>query len=476
MKRRDVLKLAAASIAIKPAAALAAAAQDTAADIIVIGSGGAGFAAAITAHDLGAKVIVLEKMPITGGNTQIASGGMNAAGTRYQAEKGIKDDWQLMYDDTLKGGKNRGTPALVEILAKNSAGAADWMVSLGADLSGITRGGGASADRFHAPKDGSPVGPNLMKALRSAADERKIDVRSNSLVLQINTNSSGAVTGVKVRERTDHLYKIDAKVVVLASGGFSANKEMVAKYCPQCVGMATSNQPGATGDGIRLAEALGAELRDMDQVQIHPSLAAGTNILVSEASRGAGAIMVNREGKRFINELTTRDAASAAIMAQTGKAVFLIFDGNVRDRLKSLEGYFHLGMAKEAPTLEALAQILGVDPATFAATIATYNKYQEAKDDPEFKRPNMALPLNRPNYCSIEIQPGVHYTMGGVLINERTQALGRDGKPIPGLYAAGEVTGGVHGANRLGGNSTVETIVFGRIAGREAAQYARSAP
>ena len=131
-------------------------------------------------------------------------------------------------------------------------------------------------------------------------------------------------------------------------------------YCPPCEGMATSNQPGATGDGILLAEKIGVELRDMDQIQIHPSLAAGTNILVSEASRGAGAIMVNREAKRFINELTTRDLASAAILAQTGKTVFLVFDGNVRQRLKSLEGYFHLGLAKEAPTPEALAQVLNI--------------------------------------------------------------------------------------------------------------------
>jgi fumarate reductase flavoprotein subunit len=205
MKRRDVLKLVAASVVAKPAVAIAASAQNTTADVVVIGAGGAGFSAAITAHDAGAKVIVLEKMPITGGNTQIASGGMNAAGTRYQTEKGIKDNWELMRDDTFKGGKNRGVPALVEILAKESAAGNEWMVSLGADLSGITRGGGASADRFHAPKDGSPVGPNMIKALRAAAEKRKIDVRTNSKVLRINTNSAGAVTGVQVRERESAL-------------------------------------------------------------------------------------------------------------------------------------------------------------------------------------------------------------------------------------------------------------------------------
>ena len=305
-------------------------------------------------------MIVLEKMPITGGNTQIASGGMNAAGTKYQAEKGIKDDWELMYNDTLKGGKNRGIPALVEVLAKNSASAADWMGSLGADLSGITRGGGASADRFHAPKDGSPVGPALMKALRSAAEKRNIDVRTNSLVLKINSSNGGAVTGVRVRERGVALYEIEAKSIVLAAG-IQRQQGAGGKYCPQCEGMATSDQPGATGDGLLLAEPLGVEFRDMDQVQIHPSLGAGTNILVSEATRGAGAIMVNREGKRFVNELTTRDAASAAILQQTGKTVFLVFDGGVRKRLKLFEGYFHLGLAKEAPSPEALAQVLGVD-------------------------------------------------------------------------------------------------------------------
>jgi fumarate reductase flavoprotein subunit len=471
MKRREVLKLVAASVVAKPVAAFAGPAQESQTDIVVIGAGGAGFSAAITAHDAGSKVIVLEKMPITGGNTQIASGGMNAAGTKSQAEKGIKDSWELMKEDTLKGGKNRGNPELVEILAKGSASANEWMVSLGADLSGITRGGGASADRFHAPKDGSPVGPNMMKALRAAAAKRNIDVRENSRVLRINTNSAGAVTGVRVQERENAFYEIQCKAVVVAAGGFSSSKEMVAKYCPQCAGMSSSNQPGATGEGMLLAEQAGAELIDMDQVQIHPSLAAGTNILVSEASRGAGAIMVNREAKRFVNELTTRDAASAAILAQTGKTVFMIFDGNVRGRLKSLEGYFHLGLAKEAPTPEALAQILGINPTVFAETIATYNKYQQAKEDPEFKRTSMALPLTKPNYCSVEIQPGVHYTMGGIAINGKCQALRKGGAPISGLYAAGEVTGGVHGANRLGGNSTVETVVFGRIAGREAAQY-----
>lgn len=474
MKRRDVLKLVAASAVAKPSVVLAAASQNTKADVVIIGAGGSGYSAAIMAHDAGAKVIVLEKMPITGGNTQIASGGTNAAGTKQQAAQGIKDSWELMRDDTIKSGKNMSNPALVEILAKESAAAIDWLTSFGADLNGITSGGGASARRFHAPKDGRPVGPELLRVLRGAANQRKIDVRTNSRVTRISTNGSGAVTGVEVLERVNANYRIEARAVVVAAGGFSSNKEMVAKYCPKCVGMASSNQPGATGEGMILAEQAGAELIQMDQVQIHPSLGAGTNILVTEATRGAGAIMVNREAKRFINELTTRDLASAAILEQTGKTVFLVFDGGVRKRLKTFEGLFHLGLGKEAPTLEGLAKILGVDPAILATTVETYNKYQKSKNDEEFKRGDMALPLVDAPFCSIEIQPGVHYTMGGIAINGKTQALAKGGKPVLGLYAAGEVTGGVHGANRLGGNSTIETVVFGRIAGREAAQYRRT--
>ena len=295
------------------------------------------------------------------------------------------------------------------------------------DLTGITRGGGASANRFHAPKDGSPVGPELLRVLRAAAVKRNIDVRTNSRVTRINTNGGGAITGVDVLERHNARYRIEARAVVVAAGGFSANKEMVAKYCPKCTGMATSNQPGATGEGMLLAEQAGAELIDMDQVQIHPSLGANTNILVTEASRGAGAIMVNREGKRFVDELTTRDLASAAILAQTGKTAFLVFDGGIRKRLKTFEGLFHLGLGKESPTLEGLAKILGVDPATLATSIATYNKYQQSKNDEEFKRSSMALPLTEAPFCSIEIEPGVHYTMGGISINGLAQALRKGG-------------------------------------------------
>jgi len=473
VKRRDLLKLAAMSVVAGPAPAFAAMARNGKADVVVIGSGGAGFSAAITAHDLDAKVIVFEKMPIIGGNTQIASGGMNAAGTRYQEAAGVKDTWKLMYDDTMKGGYNRGIPALVEVFAKNSAASLDWLVSLGADLSTVGRTGGASVDRSHGPKDGGPVGPQIIGALRNSIAKRKIDVRTRSDVTHILMNVKGAVNGVLVKDYFGHTYEIEAKSVILASGGFSANLTMVTKYHPEYAGFATTNQPGATGEGITLAQELGAQLRDMDKIQIHPTLAAGTNILVTEAMRGAGAIMVNREGKRFINELSTRDVASAAILKQTGKSAFLIFDDGLRKQMALIEGYFHLGFVKEGQNPAELAKTSGIDATALAETIASYNKYKAAKSDPDFKRADMPRSIEPPKFYSIEVQPGIHYTMGGVLLNATAQAVGRNGTPIPALFAAGEVTGGVHGANRLGGNSTSETITFGRIAGSGAAAYAK---
>jgi fumarate reductase flavoprotein subunit len=444
------------------------------ADVVVIGAGAAGFTAAITAHDAGVKVILLEKQPITGGNSMLAAGGMNAAETKFQKEKGIEDSVDLMIKDTMTGGKDISDPELVNILAKNSAGSVDWLTSLGADLSDVGRMGGASVNRTHRPKGGSAVGANIADTLKRNAAERKIDVRVNSKVVKILEDAKGTVIGVQVEGKHRGLYTINAKAVVLTSGGFSANPEKVAFYRPEFKGMTTSNQPGATGDGLDIGAAAGGELQDMKEIQIHPTVSAASKILITEAVRGNGAIVVNQEGKRFMNEMTTRDKASAAILAQTGKMAYMVFDEGVRQSLKQIDGYFHLDLVKEGETPEALAAAIKVPPQALAATIAAYNEAFDKKDDAEFKRPDMPRALRTPKYFAIAIKPGVHYTMGGLKVNNESQVMAKDGNPIAGFYAAGEVTGGVHGANRLGGNSVTETIVFGRIAGANAAKLAKA--
>ncbi|MBJ6749237.1 flavocytochrome c [Geomonas sp. Red421] len=443
-------------------------------DIVVIGAGAAGFTAAITAHDAGAKVVIIEKQPITGGNSMLAAGGMNAAETTFQKEKGIADSVDLMYKDTMTGGGNLNDPALAMVLAKNSAGSVAWLTGLGADLSDVGRMGGASVNRTHRPKGGAAVGAHITEVLRRNAAQRNIDIRVNSKVVKILEDKKGRVTGVRVAGKHSGEYTINAKAVIIAAGGFSANPERVAYYRPEYKGMTTSNQPGATGDGIDLGTAVGGDLKDMKEIQIHPTVAAGSRTLITEAVRGNGAILVNHEGKRFVNELTTRDKASAAILAQKGQSAYLVFDDGVRKSLKQIDGYFHLNLVQQGATLKDLAAAIKVPAETLEATVASYNKGVDDKNDAEFKRPDLPRALRTAKYYAIEVKPGVHYTMGGLKITTGSEVVAKDGKTIPGLFAAGEGTGGVHGKNRLGGNSISQTITFGRIAGENAAKLARN--
>ena len=232
----------------------------------------------------------------------------------------------------------------------------------------------------------------------------------------------------------------------------------------------TSNQPGSQGDGMILAQSVGADVVDAKEIQLNPTLLVGSPVIISETVRGAGAVFVNREGKRFISELTTRDVTSAAVSKQTGGTAFEIFDQKVRDKVKQTDAAFELGLAKEGNTLAELAKNAGIDPANLEATIKQYNEYAQAGKDPDFNRPGISAKVDTPKYYAIEITPAIHYYMGGLKINGRTEVINTKGNVIGGLYAAGEVTGGVHGKNRLGGNSISETITFGRIAGKEAAE------
>ena len=472
MERREFLLMGSAAMLWSMPVFAARSKEST--DVVVMGAGGAGLAAAITAADAGARVIVLEKMPIIGGNTQLAAGGMNAAGTRIQGEKGIRDDWRWMYEDTMKGGRERNQAELVEIMTKGSAEAVDWLIGLGAQLPGIVRSGGARADRTHQPVGGPTFGPYITRVLLDNALKRKVVVRTNSKVTEILQQPDGSIRGVLVQDRRGDLYTIEARALVIASGGYGNNPERIAKLRPDLASFTSTGQPGTTGDAIDLVERIGGEVFDLDQIQIHPTQAVGAKTLISETVRGSGAILVNREGRRFVNEVTTRDRASAAELAQTGKTAFVVFDQGVKQSMTMMEGYFHLDLVKEGATLDALAARIGVDAGNLTKTVETYNRYQAAKHDDDFQRDDMARPLNRPPFYAIEVKPGIHFTMGGIRINGRTQVMSRQKQPIAGLYAAGEVTGGVHGANRLGGNSMTALFTFGPIAGREAAARAKA--
>ena len=441
------------------------------ADIVVIGGGGAGMTAALQASQKGAKnVVILEKMPQTGGNTIYATAGLNAAGTPYQKAKGIEDTIDQMIEDTIIGGKGLNNTELVKTLAQNSADAVKWIEELGGDLSDVGRAGGATVDRVHRPTGGAAIGPMLVKVLNENLKKQNIPIMLDTTATQVLLNSKGQVSSVKAKNSSGE-FEIKCKAVILATGGFGANAEMVVEYNPILQGFKTTNQPGATGDGIVIAKNMGAALVDMKEIQTHPTVEPETATMYTEAVRGNGAILVNKEGKRFINELETRDVVSQAILEQTNKQSYLVFDQGVRDSLSAIEKYINKGIIVQADTIEQLAAILGIDGAALNATINNYNEYAIAGTDVEYGRTDMRTALNQGPYYAGLCAPAIHHTMGGVKIDTSAEVMNTSNNIIPGMFAAGEVTGGVHGANRLAGTAMTDIVVFGRIAGDSAAQY-----
>ena len=490
------------------------------ADVVAIGAGGAGMTAAMTAADAGQKVVILESQAMVGGNSARATGGMNAAKTVYQDEnefdqaagvektlataaekyadnetitalaKTVSEQWaayqanptgyfdsvELMELDTMVGGKGINDPELVKTLCEGTADAIDWLDENGITLHNVSSFGGASVKRIHRPvnEEGKvvSVGAYMIPLLQENCEKRGIDIVLNTTVDTILTDANGAAVGVSGTDKDGNTVVVNAKSVILATGGFGANLDMVTQYKPELAGFMTTNAAGAQGQGIEMATAIGAGTVDMDQIQIHPTVEANTAALITEGLRGDGAILVNANGERFIDEVGTRDVVSAAEIAQPGSYSWLIVDQAMADASSVIQGYIKKGYTKTGATYEELAKELDVDPAAFANTMETWNSYVEAKNDPDFGRTSFANPLNNGPYYAIKVTAGVHHTMGGVTINSATEVLKEDGTVIPGLFAAGEVTGGVHGANRLGGTAVADFVVFGRIAGESAANYA----
>ena len=490
------------------------------ADVVVVGAGGAGMTAAITAAAEGKSVVILESQSMVGGNSVRATGGMNAGKTVYQDEnefgesagvektlktaaekyadnetitalaKTVSEQWaayqanptgyfdsvELMELDTMIGGKGINDPELVETLCANSADAIDWLDEHGITLHNVSSFGGASVKRIHRPVNAEgktvSVGSYMIPLLQENCEKAGVKMMLDTTATEILTDANGAAVGVKATGASGETVTVNAKAVVLATGGFGANLDMVVKYKPELKGFMTTNAPGIQGQGIEMAQAIGAATVDMDQIQIHPTVEANTAALITEGLRGDGAVLINAEGKRFIDEVGTRDVVSAAEIAQTGSYSWLVVDQAMVDNSSVIQGYIKKGYTVTGATYEELAKAMGVDEAALAETMNNWNGYVEAKNDPDFGRTSFANPLNTAPYYAIKVTAGVHHTMGGLKINPNTEVLNENGEVIPGLFAAGEVTGGVHGANRLGGNAVADFTVFGRIAGAAASDYA----
>ena len=445
-------------------------------DVVIIGSGGTGLAAAIQANELGMKVAVVEKEEELGGNTNRASSGMNAAETNVQLQHGVIDNVADFYHETYKDGGRLNDKDMLGYFVYHTAPAIDWLADHDIELDDITVTGGMSKKRTHRPASMAPIGGFLVQSLLGVVAKENIPVFNNAKVTKLLRATDGRINGVEVQSG-DLTKTVHAKAVILATGGFGASKEYIERFRPDLKDYKTTNQPGATGDGLKLAENVGAELMQMNLVQVHPTVQQDNPhvYLIGEAVRGEGAILVNARGERFINELNTRKIVSNAITALPEHSAYLIFDQGIRDRAKAIEFYDKVGLVVHGDTIEDLAKNLKMDPATLKATVDTWNQAVESHDDTEFHRTTgMDRGITKPGFFAIHIAPAIHYTMGGIHITPKTQVLDGNGDIIKGLFAAGEVAGGLHGNNRVGGNSIAETIVFGRQAGQQVTLYARN--
>ncbi|MEG1813651.1 MAG: flavocytochrome c [Clostridia bacterium] len=449
-------------------------------DVVVIGAGGAGFCASIEAKNAGADVILIEKMPMVGGNTLISGAEYAAPANWLQEKEGIEDNVELMVSDMLAGGDNKNDPALVRVVAEGALDGANWL----RDEVGVVWEdelmffGGHSVKRSLIPQGASGV--EIITKESQKATALGIPVMLNTRATELITDESGKVVGVKA-EGPDANYIYHAnKAVILTTGGFGSNVEMRVKYNPDIDGsILSTNSTGSMGDGIVMAENVGAALVDMQYIQTYPICdpLSGALLYFDDARLYGHSVIVNLEGKRFVEELGRRDVMSMAIKAQTGACCYEVIDQNGFDESKlqenhaaELEYLYSKDLLVKADTLDELAAAFGVDAAALKETVTNYNSYVDAGKDPEFNKRSMPSKIEKAPFYMIKAVPAVHHTMGGIKINDQAQVVGTDGQVIEGLYAAGETTGGVHGTNRLGSDALADITVFGRVAGKNASK------
>lgn len=472
--------------------------QTLTADVVVIGAGGAGMAAAVTAQQAGKSVIVIEKTSQMGGNTILSGGALNAVDDGSEVAKANEDSVAWHYEQTIKGGDNQGKESLVHILTDKAWDGVLWLKSLGMEFTGVVfTVTGGMWPRAQQPKE--PEGTGFFKTYQNYLDNNKgitmvYNTTADKLIME-----NGAVTGVVCTGKTGNTVTVKANNgVVLATGGFGWNVEMREEANKETnlwpsLGehILSTNTSSITGDGIKMAKEIGANLVQMGNIQLLPLGDPKTGSLSGNIEHAVESrIFVNLEGNRFVNEGGRRDEMTLGLFAQKDATMFIVMDSdtypngdennNFGERICDLVA---AGRAYKADSLEELAKMMGVPAENLIKSVNEYNRHclggdLEGQTD-EFGRTlfidtdKKNNGINNPPYYAAMRIPTVHHTMGGVEINDNTEVLDTKGNVIPGLFAAGEVTGGIHGSNRLGGNALTDTVVFGRIAGENAAKYQR---
>ena len=453
-------------------------------DVVVIGAGGAGFSAAITARNAGANVVLLEKMPAVGGNSLISGAEMNVAKNWVQPKLGINDDSpELHAQDTFKGGDGKGDMKVINVMTHEALDAAKWCrdyLGVRFEDDNLFFFGGHSRKRALIPV--GHTGTEFIAKFQAKADELGIPVITNMKAEELIKDKDGRVVGVKATMDGSE-YTFNAKGgVVLATGGFGANPEMVKKYNPKIdERFKTTDAPGTTGEALYMAERAGAQLVNMGYIQTYPICdpISGAIELIADA-RFDGAIMLNQEGKRFVEELQRRDVLSEAILNQTGQYCWVLWNDNigkisntVKAHANEYEAFTKQGIMTTCDDLKCIADFTKIPFDQLQKTVKRVSDMAGKGNDKDFNHRAGLMDMQQGKYYVIKAVPSTHHTMGGVRINEKAEALTAEGKVIPGLWAAGEVTGVTHGTNRLGGNAYTDIIVFGRIAGEAAAKAAK---
>ena len=459
-------------------------------DIVIVGGGGAGLTAAVEATQAGSSVVVVEKNGFVGGNTILSGGIYNAPDPELQEPEGIEDSEELFYEQTYEAGDEVANPELVKVLTSQADDGLEWLKSLGMEFSdNIGQGAGSLYPRTHFSV--KPNGTGFIDAFMENLDES-----GNAQILTETTAEhiimeDGKAAGIKAKNFDGSDLTINAKQgVIVTTGGFAKNPEMVIEYkdeekWPNLDEKTISTNLGSiTGDGITMGEEVGADLVDMDQMQFLylgiPDRGPITGVLDLQAEK---VLFVNNEGERFVREDGRRDVISKAIFEQPGGTYWMVHSSDVLDfdTAKTVEQEDFKKVVEEgkygwvqADTLEELAEKMDVPYENLKKSFDDYNKsFDDKVEEDEFGRTLFTYPMKEGPYAAVPRTPALHHTMGGLKIDEGAHVLDKDGNPIPGLFAAGEVTGGIHGANRVGGNAVVDLVVFGRIAGQNAAAEAK---
>lgn len=458
-------------------------------DVVVVGGGGAGLAAAISAEQNGAKVVVLEKLDIMGGSTNVSEGALNAVDEKRQSAQGIEDSVENFITQTYEGGHKVGDMTLITYMCENAMKAVEWMESIGVafkDECGTATG--ALFQRSHYPT--TPSGNSYIRVFEQFAKNHEditvlTGTTATSLIME-----NGAVVGVNAVGKKGNAVTVRARSVILATGGFGANRNLLKEYNTgvwahvDVTTLGCTNMgPSATGSGIEMGTAVGADVAGMSDIQLHPCGTPRTGLMENIRTSGRNRVFVNIHGDRFVNEGAARDTLAQAIFDQEEQTYWIVVNAVrypsrdfVDNNGATIANMVATGAVIEADTLADLAEKTGMDAEKLQASIDGYNAVVrgETEDPLGFKANNKAdVEMTEGPWYACKKVPTVHHTMGGLKINVDTEVISTEGAVIPGLYACGEVTGGIHGSNRLGGNAIADCMTYGKRAGEVAAANAK---